>query len=103
MSNEEAIKWLKAIKDKYIHGGDEAFDECRKEALDMAIKALKDRSQGKWKILVFKTLNEKDGDIIAYECSCCGAVVDKKYQHCPNPKCLAQMKGGAKMKKGENK
>lgn len=46
MTNEEAIKWLIAIKDKYIHGGDEAFDERRKEALDMAIKALEDRQQG---------------------------------------------------------
>ena len=40
MTNEEAIKWIMSIKDKYIHGGDEAFDESRREALDMGIKAL---------------------------------------------------------------
>lgn len=40
MTREEAIKWLTNIKDKFIHGGDEAFDNARREALDMAIKAL---------------------------------------------------------------
>lgn len=40
MTREEAIKWLNQIKDKYIHGGDEAFDNARKEALLMAIKDL---------------------------------------------------------------
>ena len=44
MTNEDAIKWIKAIKEKYIHGGDESFDECRNEALDMAIKALENSS-----------------------------------------------------------
>ena len=41
MTREEAIKWLTNIKDKYIHGGDEAFDNARRESIDMAIKALK--------------------------------------------------------------
>ena len=40
MNNEEAIAWIKSIKDKYIHGGDDDFDEKRKKSLDMAIKAL---------------------------------------------------------------
>ena len=40
MTRKEAIKWLTNIKDKFIHGGDEAFDNARREALDMAIKAL---------------------------------------------------------------
>jgi len=87
-SNEEAIKWLKAIKDKYIHGGDEDFDERRKEALDIAIKALEEKPHNKWQPLLLKTLN--GDDIVAYESSCCKVVVDKKYQHCP--KCLAKMK-----------
>lgn len=41
MTSEEAREWLRSIKDSYIHGGDEAFDNARREALDMAIKALK--------------------------------------------------------------
>lgn len=40
MTSEEAREWLRSIKDNYIHGGDEAFDNARREALDMAIKAL---------------------------------------------------------------
>lgn len=40
MTNEEAVKWLEAIRKKYIHGGDEGFDEKRNEALDLAIAAL---------------------------------------------------------------
>ena len=40
MTSEEAREWLRSIKDNYIHGGDEAFDNARNEALDMAIKAL---------------------------------------------------------------
>lgn len=40
MTKEEAVKWIKAIEKKYIHGGDEGFDELRKEALHMAIEAL---------------------------------------------------------------
>jgi len=40
MTNAEAIDWLVAIKEKYIHGGDEGFDEMRKEAIDTAIHSL---------------------------------------------------------------
>ena len=40
MTREEAAKWLMRIKEKYIHGGDEAFDARRREALDMATEAL---------------------------------------------------------------
>jgi len=40
MDNKEAIEWLKAIEKKYIRGGDEQYDNSRKEAIDMAIKSL---------------------------------------------------------------
>lgn len=40
MTRDEAIEWLERIEERYIHGGDEAFDEARKEALRMAIEAL---------------------------------------------------------------
>ena len=40
MSDTEAIYWLKQIKEKYIHGGDESFDEKRKKAIDIAVERL---------------------------------------------------------------
>lgn len=40
MNREEAIKWLKAIEKKYIHGGDEEYDNLRKIALHMAMESL---------------------------------------------------------------
>lgn len=45
MTNKEAIFWLNQIKDKYIHGGDESFDQSRRDAIDEAIKALENSSQ----------------------------------------------------------
>lgn len=41
MTSEEAREWLRSIKNNYIHGGDEAFDNARIEALSMAIEALR--------------------------------------------------------------
>lgn len=40
MTTSEAIQWLHSIKEKYIHGGDEEFDKCRKEAIDYAIESM---------------------------------------------------------------
>ena len=45
MTREEAVKWLKDMPRKYFHGGDEQFDELRKEAVDMAIEALEQPEQ----------------------------------------------------------
>lgn len=90
MTNEQAIDWLIAIKEKYIHGGDEGFDELRKEALDVAIKALKvdlwqlrqeatenalkkaevlyKRPQGKWHENIPKgCLKARHGDYVLYK------------------------------------
>jgi len=47
MTREEAIRWLERIEERYIHGGDEVFDEARKEALHMAIEALECK-HGEW-------------------------------------------------------
>ena len=41
MTRQEAIEWLVSIKDKYIHGGDEQYDDCRRKAIDVAIETLK--------------------------------------------------------------
>ena len=70
MTREEAIKWVKSIKEKYIHGGDEAFDDARRKALDMAIEALQDKpaKHGKW-------INKQKPNINyipPYNCSECG-------------------------------
>lgn len=40
MNDTEVIYWLQQIKEKYIHGGDECFDEKRKQAIDIAIERL---------------------------------------------------------------
>lgn len=56
MTREEAISWLKKINVKYIRGGDEDFDEKRREAIGMAIAAL--REQPQW-ISVEERLPEK--------------------------------------------
>lgn len=40
MTPQEAIEWLEAIEEKYIHGGDDYFDEKRKIAISIAINAL---------------------------------------------------------------
>ena len=40
MDNETAVKWLKEIERKYIHGGDDTFDYLRKEAINLATDQL---------------------------------------------------------------
>ena len=40
-----SIFWLRQIKEKYIHGGDEKFDSCRKRAIDIAIKELEKQNK----------------------------------------------------------
>lgn len=36
----DSVFWLKQIKEKFIKGGDESFDQQRREAIDEAIRAL---------------------------------------------------------------
>lgn len=45
MTREEAIEWLKSIERTYIHGGDESFDDKHRQAICLAIKALKREQQ----------------------------------------------------------
>lgn len=40
MDNKEVIFWLNQIKDKYIRGGDEEYDRCRRLAIDTAVELL---------------------------------------------------------------
>ena len=60
MTNDEAIKWLEAIRKKYIHGGDEGFDIKRNEAVDLAIAALE---RDRW-ISVEERLPERNVDVL---------------------------------------
>lgn len=63
MTIEEAIKWIEQISERYIHGGDDDFDAKRREALNMATKAL--RTQ-KFTLsndpLTLEQLREMDGE-----------------------------------------
>ena len=62
MTNEDAIKWLVAIKEKYIHGGDEGFDEMRKEAIDTAIHSLNTQENLETKV-TYLTKESRDREI----------------------------------------
>lgn len=55
MTITEAIKWLDGIEKKYIHGGDESFDNSRKQAIHMAIRSLE-----AWN----KVLDEMDSSVV---------------------------------------
>lgn len=52
MTKIEAIEWLKSIKDKYISGGDEWYDQRRRQAIDYAIDMLNnsdvESARGHW-------------------------------------------------------
>ena len=44
MTHEKAIEWIESIK-RGVHGGDEYYDYCRVEALEMAINALNAKAE----------------------------------------------------------
>lgn len=63
MTRDEAIQWIERIMAKYIHGGDESFDAQRKEALDMAIAALREQEeQENPKPLTLDELRQMEGE-----------------------------------------
>lgn len=70
MTREEAIRWIEQISERYIHGGDDDFDAKRREALNMAIKAL--RTQ-KFTLpnepLTLNELREMEGQPVWIECT----------------------------------
>ena len=45
MKRTEAIEWLKNIKEKYIHGGDDFYDYQRRTAIDYAMSVLENIEQ----------------------------------------------------------
>ena len=36
----KTMQWLKSIKEKYIHGGDDNYDDKRRQALDESIRVM---------------------------------------------------------------
>ena len=70
MKASEAIKWLKGIDKKYIHGGDEGFDNSRKVAISTAISALEKQIMKK---PVYKDVGNVYG-ALQRKCSVCGDV-----------------------------
>lgn len=87
MTRDEAIKWLERIEERYINGGDEAYDAARKEALHMAIESLE--RKGEWiyhtEPLAFRPYGH-------YTCNLCNEISWDKSNFCPN--CGADMRGG---------
>jgi len=63
MNNIEAVEWLKKIKES-IHGGDDAMDECRREALDLAIVALPAHGLDVKQIVDLQKKNDELMDVI---------------------------------------
>ena len=60
MNIEQAVKWLDAIKEKYIHGGDDEMDAKRKEAIDIAIRSLE-----AWEKAI-KNIESIEPDVLKY-------------------------------------
>ena len=81
MTRWVAIVWLDKIKQRYIHGGDESFDAQRKEALDMAISALREQDAtdinvgNKW-ISVEEQLPDKRMDVLIFTLDCDTYIAD---------------------------
>ena len=78
MTNKEAIKLIQGIEEDGRNVNKEHI-----EALDLAIKALKERPHGKW---IEMTDNHGHS---SYFCSRCGTQEGKQYDTCPN--CKAEM------------
>jgi len=83
MSDKDVIFWLNQIEEKYIHGGDEGFDEKRREAIRQAITIVQQasNSSGTW--------IKGYGDHIYcglragyYVCSRCGMVDNDRPAYC---------------------
>ena len=87
MTNEEIIYWLKQIKDKYIHGGDEEFDTKRNTALDMAIQAIEKQTP---KMVNYTAHGYADGSLVydMAECPNCGMYYEESDQFWESKFCL---------------
>jgi len=83
MTSEEAIKYLKKMKDECNDTFHKVRYVTREEALDMAIKALEQEPKtGHW-------IDHQEDRWIYAQCSECGTVHDTQTNYCPN--CGAKM------------
>ena len=80
MTPQEAVKWLKAIEEKYIHGGDEDFDENRKIAINTAICALKKQIPKK----TTKRQYVPNGTLVYGHCPNCDCFTKNFFKYCGN-------------------
>lgn len=76
MDRKTAIEWLEQIKHR-IRGGDEGFDRQRKEALDMAIEALKTQEPEPVSIT-----DSDGGGTHWYVCGACEAPINPGDKYC---------------------
>ena len=85
MTPQEAVEWLEAIEEKYIHGGDNYFDEKRKIAINNAITALEkqipkkvvqERLTETLKPNCCPVCNHRHYDILVPYCRFCGQALD---------------------------
>lgn len=65
----KTMQWLKSIKEKYIHGGDDGYDDKRRQALDESIRVMGLLANGvtvqRW-IPVAERLPEEDGEYLVW-------------------------------------
>lgn len=80
MTPQEAVKWLKAIEEKYIHGGDEDFDEKRKIAINTAIYALEKQIPKK----TTKRQYVPNGTLVYGHCPNCNSFSKNFFNYCRN-------------------
>ncbi len=94
MTNKEAIKLLQSIEEDGFNVTAEHLD-----ALDLAIKALEEQSQGEW--ILIDDVNDPSNRLNRYKCSECGRIIriydyqtlsDYPFCHCG----ADMQKGGAK-------
>lgn len=78
MNDECIANWLKSIKEKYIHGGDEALDATRRLAIDKAIERLTSNKPQKF-------IAHEDGTIepIPKVVRCKDCIKRGDYEKCP--------------------
>ena len=79
MTNEQAIKWLKGLKANEILS-------ATKEALDMAIESLEERTQGEWIPIKYRPITNKERKNFAehYGIEYCDTLEEKVFD-CPMP------------------
>ena len=80
MTPQEAIEWLKTIEKKYIHGGDDDFDEKRKVAINNAVNAFEKQIPKK----TTKRCRVPNGWLTYGHCPNCDSFTKNTRKYCDN-------------------